>query len=74
MSPAAALLTPNGSMAGRNRGWRELEVGRGEASKGLTQIKQGFSGVHGQDDVGAPYERSIQHRAKRPILLFRAIR
>jgi hypothetical protein len=30
------------SLAWRDRGWRRLEFGPGEASKGLTQIKQGI--------------------------------
>jgi hypothetical protein len=67
--------TPKGSVVGHDRGWRQLEVGHGEASKGLTQIKQGFSGVHRYDDVGASREATIQHRAKRrETWLFRVIR
>jgi hypothetical protein len=35
-------VTSHGSVAGRDRGWRRIEIGPGEASKGLTQIKQGI--------------------------------
>src|ERR1700676_4488277 len=42
-------VTSHGSVAGRDRGWHRLEVEPGEASKDFTQIKQGFSGLHGKE-------------------------
>jgi hypothetical protein len=63
------------SLAWRDRGWRRLEFGPGEASKGLTQIKQGDLADYTEQNVGVSRGRSIQRRAKcRDTLLFRIIR
>jgi hypothetical protein len=39
-------VTPHGSVAGRDRGWRRLAVDPGEESKGLTQSPSPRGGHH----------------------------